>query len=96
LVASFVSTRPLVAARPVVAHADLVRDRLALDDERTPPVEHEVVDLADARPTVVLGLIRVDEPQIVEDQQADLGREIPMQIEGHLALGLCAGAVSRV
>jgi hypothetical protein len=96
VLASAEPTRPLVAAGAVVTHADLVRDRLALDDERTPPMQDKVINLANAGPSVMLGLIRINDPQVIQDEQSCLSREVTVQVEGHLPLGLGARTEPRV
>lgn len=92
--------RPLVTPA-IIAHRDRARHALALDNEGPVAVQHQVVDLGDARPAppsswVRLWLLGVDQPQVVDDVQVRAGGEGPVQVVGHLAFGRDARAEAGV
>jgi hypothetical protein len=51
--------RPHIPSSPVAGHGDMMNERLGLNDKRTPPVQHQMVNLANTRLPVVFGLCRV-------------------------------------
>ena len=58
---------PFIAARAIRAHPDLLRYRLALDDDHSPAMHDQVIDLADPGGAILLRLRVIHEPQIVQD-----------------------------
>jgi hypothetical protein len=59
-------------------------------------VDEQVVNLRDAGVAGVLGLMGIDEPEIVEHVDGGVFGERAVEIERHLSLGLSAGAEAGV
>ena len=59
-------------------------------------MHHQMIYLAGARGAVLLGLIRVLDPQLVQDANLRITMEFPVQIVRHLPFRRGAGALARV
>lgn len=90
LVAPVVLSGPFIAARAIITHRDRIGCGLTLNNERAPAMEDKVVNLAHAGLAVVLGLLRINEAEIVEHQQRWLTGKLSMQIKRHLTLSFDA------
>lgn len=82
---------PLIASDSVVSHCHLIARGLAFDYEDAPPVDHQVVDLADTGLAVELRLLRINKSQVIEHVDFNRIDERTVEIESHLAFGVRAG-----
>jgi len=85
-------TIPLVAAGAVGLNANGAGNGFGFDDEHSPCVDDEVIDLAGGGGSVVLGLIRVDDAEVVQDVYVRVVAELAAEVVGHLIFGGVAGS----
>lgn len=60
-----------------------------------PAVQDQVIDLAHTGRTVGVTLLRVNQPEIVQDEHVGMCRERSMKVESHLAFGSDSCSLSR-
>lgn len=87
---------PVIVSCLIEMNGDLAVGGFALNDEHSPWMHDQMIDLAHSRSAIELGLLLVDEPQIMKHAGAGIFGEGPVQIERHLFLGQHPGAEAQV